>query len=315
MTTSVAAHEPVSSRDETSGPGRFFSSAPSLGGDARRQQVDPAGFEAVAEFQLPQGAPPPPGGIRAASELTYGQPAEVAAAPFPPGAPAANRTPVPDTTLYPWRANAALLITVPGHAESFLASGWFIGPYAVITAAHAVYPREPGGYTGWASQIKIIAGLNGFPNPGPLGEVTSKLFYCPTGWQGSGDQRLDYGVVLLNQAIGLKTGTYGYATYAANDLQSSVANLAGYPVVSPDHSAPQGRQWYGASNVLNVDDSYVYYNLGTLPGDSGSCVYRNIGEQSYAMAVHTSTDGSINRGIRIIEPVYNNLRMWASMHG
>jgi glutamyl endopeptidase len=241
--------------------------------------------------------------IRSISELTYKP--QVGAAP-------AAQTMIVDTTLYPWRVNAALKITVPGTADIFLGTGWFIGPYAVITAAHAVYPQNPGGYSGWAAQIEVTPGLNG--GASPYGSLVSSLFYCPAGWQSDGDVRLDYGVILLNKGMGSEVGTFGYATYSDSDISAAMANLAGYPLNPPDGSG-QGTQWYGAGGVANLDDSFIYYDLDSLAGESGSCVYRNIGDQSYAMAIHTSASGGADRGLRIIEPVYQNLQQWASMQG
>ncbi|MGA8761675.1 MAG: hypothetical protein WB562_02205 [Candidatus Sulfotelmatobacter sp.] len=211
-------------------------------------------------------------------------------------------------------------ITVPNSLATFLASGWFIGPYAVVTAAHAVYPREPGIYTGWASQVEVIPGLDGDSSTPPFGSCMSNVFYCPDGWQSCGDLSLDYGVVLLSQGIGSQVGTYGYSTYSDDDLRSAVANLAGYPEYKPDGSPAQGTQWYDSASVVNVDDSFIYYNMGTQPGESGSCVYRNIGDLRYAMAIHTAgptggTANGLDRGLRIIEPVFENLQQWATMHG
>jgi len=280
----------------------------------KRHQVHAAGFEAVAGFTLPARAKSTPI-PRAISELTFAAPASavMVAAPAPALGPA--QTPVPDTTAFPWCANAVLRITLPGHTETFIGTGWFAGPYAVITAAHAVYPREPGGYTGWAARVEVIPGQNG-DGQMPEGSSVSTTFQCPNGWQSDGDERLDYGVVLLPDGLGLQVGTYGYSTYSDADLQSAIANLAGYPVNPPDPAQPNGLQWYAANYVDHVDDSFVYYQLGTASGESGGAVYRNIGSDSYVMAIHTSgASGGLDRGVRIIDPVYNNIQQWASMQG
>jgi V8-like Glu-specific endopeptidase len=166
------------------------------------------------------------------------------------------------------------------------------------------------------SQIEVFPGLNGFfqpPNP-PFGRYVSNTFFSPTGWQNSGDERLDYGVLLLNQAVGQNVGAFGFSTYSTTDLMAANANLSGYPLRSPDSTEPQGRQWYGASKVAKVENSFVYYQLRTQAGDSGSCVYRNIGNQSFAMAIHTGFNGTIDRGVRIIPPVYANLQKWSMLH-
>ncbi len=309
-----AAHKPVSSRDHASHPRRFLSEDPNVG-VGKLHPTHPDGFEAIPGYQ-PGTRKPQKSRPQNVSRLTYG------AQPFrlQTGEAAATQTQVTDTTLYPWRANALLRITVPGNTATFLASGWFIGPYAVVTAAHVVYPREPGIYTGWASQVEVIPGLNGDSSTPPFGSCTSNVFYCPDGWQTSGDLSLDYGVVLLSEGIGSQVGTYGYSTYSDDDLQSAVANLAGYPEFKPDGSPAQGTQWYDSASVVSVDDSFIYYNMGTQAGESGSCVYRNIGDQRYAMAIHTAgpndgTTNGIDRGLRIIEPVFENLQQWATMHG
>jgi len=316
MSASIPSHETSSSRDKVTGPKLFLSTPPLFGRDDRRQPVDARGFEALEGVQLPAALQATPQQrIRAISELTYGESELATRAALPEALSAVAKTPVPDTTLYPWRANAALLITVPGQSDLFLATGWFIGPYAVITAAHAVYPRQPGGYTGWVSRVEVVPGLDGFGGARPFGEVFSDNFECPTAWQQSGDRAQDYAVVLLNQGLGSTVGTYGYSTFSTNDILSAVANLSGYPIASPDGTEPQGRQWYGAGGVINVDSSFVFYQLGTLIGDSGSSLYRNIGGQPYAMAIHTSIVGGNNRGVRITAPVYANLQRWASIRG
>jgi glutamyl endopeptidase len=298
----------VSSGGKITIPKRFLSREPLLG-QSGRNPVNSRGFEAIPGYELQAPSAKPAGRVRNIRELTYGPTVARLQIGLVPG----TQTEVSDTTLYPWRATGALEITVQGKTDTFLGTGWFISPYAVITAAHAVYPREAGIYTGWASTIKVIPGLNGTAQP--FGTFTSNLFYCPEGWQSTGDVQLDYGVVLLNQGVGSQVGTFGYATYADSDLLSAVANLAGYPLNTPSGSPAQGTQWYGASNISNVDESFIYYNLGTQSGESGSCVYRIIGNQSYAMAIHTAATDTVDRGLRIIEPVFENLQQWASMRG
>lgn len=320
-TSPNSAHVPVSSLECTAAT--QFPSRPPTPGQGARHVVDSRGFEAIAGLQVDlRPTTPGPPRLRSISELTYPEPPPTTKKPLSALALDALtfapplQTRITDTTLYPWRLNAELKISVPGSTDLFLGTGWFIGPYAVITAAHAVYPRQSGVYTGWASQIEVIPGMNGLDSPPPYGSFKSSLFYCPDGWAQQGGLQYDYGVILLNQAVGSDVGTFGYAVYADYDIQSAVANLAGYPVNAPDGSPAQFTEWYAAGNVAKVDDFFVYYNLGTMPGESGSCVYRNLGDQSFAMAVHTAGfDSGLNRGLRITPPIFNNLQTWASMQG
>jgi V8-like Glu-specific endopeptidase len=322
MSANIPQHQTSSSLDEARVPQPFLSTPPSFGQDNQRQPVAPEGVAALPGFALPPAAPPAAPQeerLRSITELTYGvpEPPPEAVPGLPEFLPAAGRTPIPDTRIYPWRANAALIITVPGHAEPFLGTGWFVGPHAVITAGHAVYTRQPGGHVGWVTSVKVVPALNGFPIPDvpPFDFDETRAFEAPIAWQQQGVEALDYGVVLLKKGLGLKVGTFGFSTFSSNDILSSVANLSGYPVLSPDNTQPRGRQWYGAGNVTGVDDSFVFYNIGAMGGDSGSCVFRNIGEQPFAMAIHTGASGGTNRGVRITASVYANLQRWASMRG
>ena len=312
---SKAAHASSSNRTAAAPPRRFHSVDPYFGKDGKRQETDDAGFEAISGYKMPVLKKHRVKQNRHVSELTYASTVRGPRLQLQTEEAAAVQTRVTDTTLYPWRANAALKIIVPGKSDIFWGTGWFIGPYAVITAAHAVFPRETTAYTGWASQIAVLAGLNGSDQDPPYGSVISTHFVCPTGWQSDGDPSLDYGVVLLDQGLGLEVGTFGYATYSDDDLNSAVANLSGYPFLAPDGSPAEGTQWYGAGNLVNVDESFIYYDLQTQAGESGSCVYRNIGDQSYAMAIHCAgtPNNTLDRGLRIIEPVFQNLQQWASM--
>jgi glutamyl endopeptidase len=311
----ASAHSAVSNRTRAGATKRFFSREPFLGNGARHP-TDPGGFEAIEGFRIktPAGRKRPQ--LRSIKSLTYGSRFKSQT-----GKASTSQTQIIDTTLYPWRANCMLKITVPGKNDAFLGTGWFIGPYAVITAAHAVYPREPGVYTGWASLIEVIPGANGSSGASAHNPASSSLFYCPDGWQSDGDLRLDYAAIILNEGVGSQVGSYGYATYSDADLLSAVSNLAGYPELKSDRTPADGTQWYAAGNVVSVDESFIYYYLGAQGGESGSCVYRNIGDQSYAMAIHIGAQEGIDpattldRGLRITEPVFENLQNWASMSG
>jgi glutamyl endopeptidase len=139
----------------------------------------------------------------------------------------------------------------------------------------------------------------------------SNSFACPIGWQNNGTESLDYAVIMLSQPLGNTVGWFGYAMPSNEELQNTIANVAGYPIVAPDGGAA-GRQWYDADFVRSFDDDFVYYNLDTLAGESGACVYRLVNNQPFAMAIHTGSNGVLDRGVRITQPAYNNLRYWAS---
>lgn len=302
-------HTPVGNRREPEAGARFLATRPSMGRDTSRAPVQLNGTEAVPGYVRPNPPLPLPGQkLRDIVELTYGTAATAAGE-----ISGSDRKPVPDTKPYPWRANARLLITVPGHAEPFCASGWFIGPYAVVTAAHALYPNGSGALLskGWVTSIDVIPAQNGTEKP--FITAVSTTFYVPAGWRGEGDQALNYGVALLSTGLGSIVGSYGYACYTDDDLRLTTANIAGYPAEAPDGKSPGGLLWYAARQISDVDENFVYYDVPAAAGDSGSPVYRNIGSQPFALAIHSAVNPGINRGLRITDPVYHNLQLWAAM--
>jgi V8-like Glu-specific endopeptidase len=159
--------------------------------------------------------------------------------------------------------------------------------------------------------VEVIPGQNGLDKP--FLTAVSTTFYTPVGWQQDADPALDYGVALLSTGVGSIVGSYGYASYGDDDLRSTIANIAGYPADPPDEKSPDALLWYAARQIEDVDESFVYYDVPADAGESGAAVYRNIGSQPFALAIHTSVDPRINRGLRITEHVYNNLQQWAAM--
>lgn len=219
--------------------------------------------------------------------------------------------PISDTTLYPWRATAALLMTVPGSAQIFTGTGWLVGPRAIITAGHCVFPRGSS-YTGFVSQIEVHLGRNGLGEDPICPPITATQFACSRGWKEDGDFAYDYGFILLNDDIGNKTGWMGVSVLNDEEILGSVLNLSGYPTASPSAPVPDGKQWYVSGQPDHLDSSFIYYNFGTLPGESGCALYRNVAGQSYAIGIHVASQGNMGRAVRINAGVAENLRSWAS---
>jgi len=215
-----------------------------------------------------------------------------------------DRVQITNTSVYPWRANASLLITAADNSL-WIGTGWFIGPHTLMTAGHVVYIKNSGvpGRDGWVKKIQVMPGRNG--GTLPFGSVTSTNFRSVTGWTGSGDQNFDYGAIIIPTDLGNTVGWYGFGVYPDADLVASTGNLAGYP-----GDKPAGTQWYNFHKIASVDARKVYYDIDSAGGQSGSAVFRIINGNRMAIAVHAYGGAVTNSGTRINTEVYNNLLAW-----
>jgi glutamyl endopeptidase len=215
-----------------------------------------------------------------------------------------DRVKITNTGVYPWRAHASLLITARD-GSMWIGTGWFIGPHTLMTAGHVVYIKNSGvaGRDGFVRSINVMAGRNG--STLPYGTVTASNFRTVRGWVDNGDEDHDYGAIILPTNLGSQTGWFGFGVYSDATLKASVGNISGYPGDKPD-----GTQWYAARRIDSVGPRKVYYDIDTYGGQSGSCVYRIVGGNRYAFAVHAYGGATTNSGTRIVTPVYNNMVAW-----
>ncbi|GAA2295093.1 hypothetical protein GCM10010234_41120 [Streptomyces hawaiiensis] len=217
-----------------------------------------------------------------------------------------DRVQVTNTTIYPWRAHASLLITAADNSR-WIGTGWFIGPHTLATAGHVVHIKNSGvaGRDGWVKSMQVMPGRNGTALP--YGSVTSTSFRSVTGWTDSGDENYDYGAIIIPTELGSTTGWFGFGAWPDADLLKVVGNISGYP-----GDKPPGTQWYDGRAVSSVNPLKVYYDIDTAGGQSGSAVYRMFNGGRYGIAVHAYGGATTNSGTRITRPVYDNLLAWTA---
>ena len=215
-----------------------------------------------------------------------------------------DRRQITNTSVYPWRATASLLITAADNSQ-WIGTGWFVSPRTLITAGHCVYIKGSGvpGRDGWVKSMKVMPGRNG--STLPYGSVTTTSFRSVNGWTNNGDENFDYGAIILPTPLGNTTGWLGYGVYTDADLLASVGNIAGYP-----GDKPSGTMWYDARKIASVNARKVYYDIDTAGGQSGAAVYRIKDGKRYAFGIHAYGGATTNSGTRIITAVYNNITGW-----
>lgn len=263
------------------------------------QEVETIASVAAEMFELAEVVVPDLTGLRPIGEASYG----VSTGPETVHGPD-NRIQITNTSTYPWRVHASLLITARDGSR-WIGTGWFIGPHTLATAGHVVYIKNSGvpGRDGWVQSIQVMPGRNG--NTLPYGSVTTSNLRTVTGWTSSGDQNYDYGAIILPADLGAQTGWLGFGTYPDGVLISSTVNISGYP-----GDKPVGTQWYHWNKVASVDPRKVYYDIDTIGGQSGSAVYRIIDGARYGIAVHAYGGQVTNSGTRITKPVFDNFVAW-----
>jgi len=236
---------------------------------------------------------------------------DIGAASFGPPPPVAesiigpdDRVQITNTSVYPWRAHASLLITA-ADGSLWIGTGWFIGPHTLATAGHVVYIKNSGvpGRDGWVRSINVMPGRNG--GVLPFGTVTSTNFRTVAGWANSGDENYDYGAIIIPSDLGNTVGWFGFGVWPDAELQTVTANISGYP-----GDKPAGTQWYDNDPIASVNPRKVFYETDTMGGESGSAAYRIIDGGRYGVAIHAYGGVTTNSGTRINQPVYDNLVAW-----
>lgn len=200
----------------------------------------------------------------------------------------------------PWRFICQLVITMKDGRKS-RCTGWMISPRTVMTAGHCVYSHSAGG---WAQSIEVIPGMNAASRP--FGSATGRQFYSVMGWTKSRKHTHDYGCIILpkDQAIGNRTGWFGFASLPKSHLKNLLVNNSGY---AGDKSF--GTQWFNAGRINKINSKKLYYMLDTYGGHSGSPVWRFKNNKRHAVGVH-AYGGCPNSSTRINSDVFKNMKNW-----
>jgi V8-like Glu-specific endopeptidase len=286
------------------------------GVDARTAPANERGLEAVAD-NAPAGAaaggpeavavaaperfvPPESAELRDIGEASFGPPPAVAEAVIGPD----DRVQITDTTSYPWRAIASLLITARD-SSTWVGTGWLVSPRTLITAGHCVYIKHSPapGRDGWVKRIDVMFGRNG--STLPYGSVTSTIFKSVTGWTENGDENFDFAAIILPIPLADTVGVFGIGVYPDAELQSLPVNISGYPA-----DKASGTQWYDANSISSMNARKLYYFNDTAGGQSGAAVFRIEGDSRIGAAVHAYGGTTANSGTRINDEVYNRMTSW-----
>lgn len=259
------------------------------------------------------GSAGPDAGISAAKLLVKGR------APLPPRRrPSAGglesligddeRTRVLDSSNAPWRMICSLEIISP--QTSLVGTGWFAGPKTLITAGHCVHDVALGG---WASKIIVRPAQNGVEEP--FGSLVATRFSTTDRWFQNRDPDFDYAAIHLEAADALpitdQTGWFSTAVVNDAGLHAQRVNVAGYPGDKGGDTL-----WFHAKQILHLRPPRIYYDIDTLPGQSGAPVWLETDSGPRVVGIHAYGVGAsapgveANSGPRITEAVIERIADW-----
>jgi len=205
-----------------------------------------------------------------------------------------NRVQVNTTGTWPWASYCSLLIDFG--KITVIGSGWLIGPNSIVTAGHCVYNRT----YGWAKSVKVMPGRNGATLP--FGSSMAKELWSVKGWVNNGLKAYDYGFVVMDSALGKKTGWIGYGVFPDSVLENQNNNITGYP-----GDKPSGTMWYAGGKIKSADSLRLYYMEDTTGGESGCPVWMTDYKNSkFGIGIH-NYGGCPNSANRITQSVFYNM--------
>lgn len=223
-----------------------------------------------------------------------------------------TRTVVENTTEYPYSAICKLIIRFVhnGVPRTFIGTGFFIGDNQILTAAHCIYDKA---YGGMISSIEVYPASDSQGNL-PYGsfKVTPQNVHVTSKWISSQPLDEDFGLIVLDQAVGKKTGTLSLSANPTENLEQEVM-IAGYPYQAGDKlSTLAPKKGYGRFESLNSSRSRIMYHaVDTQPGQSGSPI---LNANNEVIGIHTFglTNYLSNGGVLIDDYVRNTISDWTS---
>ncbi len=194
-------------------------------------------------------------------------------------------------------------------------TGVFIGPNAILTAAHVVnnskfgddrIPNSATVFPGYSYQTEGTT---------PYGSATVRSYIVPSNWTNNNNSNYDWAIITLNSNLGDSVGNYGFKWKSGNYNGTSIY-AHGYPgKLSEDADAVGGNEFlYMTSGTICTSLEYTLRssNTNAIDGMSGGPLYiysATYGYQSIGIVSGgIKVDGvKYNRFTRITETLYDLL--------
>ena len=188
---------------------------------------------------------------------------------------------VKNTLQYPYSTSAYVESEFRGVKNgkdvTYRGSANFIKDNVLITAAHNIYKHEFGKDV---EELYVTPART--PNSVPFGRIKVKEARYLKEFRNTAPDELttyDLAVLILEEPIGAQLGTLGLPNNIEN-LKGIGATITGYPAISEDE-----QMYTGFKNILKDTGDFLFYQVDTLRGASGSAVYDSTNR---VVGVHTN---------------------------
>ena len=176
---------------------------------------------------------------------------------------------VENTLQYPYSTSAYVESEFRGVKNgkdvTYRGSANFIKDNVLITAAHNIYKHE----FGKDAEVLYVTPAR-TPNSVPFGRIKVKEARYLKEFRNTAPDELttyDLAVLILEEPIGAQLGTLGLPNNIEN-LKGIGATITGYPAISEDE-----QMYTGFKNILQDTGDFLFYQIDTKGGASGSAVY------------------------------------------
>lgn len=211
-----------------------------------------------------------------------------------------NRVTIDNPSVYPYSAIAYLVVKARCGCD-WTATGFMVGPDAMMTASHCVVCSDHGQT---ANEITAYFGYVSSKNYRYKYTKGTHYWYGTNFSNGDGTYGYnghldwDYAYIKLQERVGDTVGWFGLYAKSDSELELSGFELAGY-------RRGELKASWGVTNVYN--DYRISYNNDTLAGNSGCPVFT---DDYYVVAINIAErlDGSKNWGRRITGTLIKEMR-------